>query len=46
MKEQKFLHTWKYLYGWDWGVLYNLREEHSNRCSEGKMEKIHHGDHC
>ena len=28
------------------GGLYNLREEHNNMCSEGKMEKIHHGDHC
>ena len=26
--------------------LWNFRGEFSNKCSEDKTERIHHGDHC
>lgn len=29
-----------------WGEIQNLRGEQSNRCGEGKMERISHRDHC
>ena len=46
MKEQSFCTPGNTFMGRIRGELYNLREEHSNRCSEGRMEKIHHGDSC
>lgn len=38
MKEETFPHTQKPLTGTVRGKLQNLRGEHSNRCSEGKVE--------
>lgn len=42
----KFPHTWKPSHGWGKRKLWNLWGEYSNRCSEGKMEIIHHRDCC
>ena len=45
-KDEKFPHTRKPLHGQGWAELRNLREEHINRSSEGRMEMIHHRYHC